>query len=86
MESSSWRWENEAKESVEKMARAPENKDAARHDASMARIDADVAGNAREKVESELAMVQNTLAVAEEARRRRNTKLVVWPSNESLCY
>ena len=55
--SSSQRWENEAKESVEKMARAEAERDAARHDASMARMDADAIRNARVKVESELARV-----------------------------
>ena len=45
-------WENEAKESVEKMGRDEAERDTARHDASIARMDADAAGNARAKVES----------------------------------
>ena len=52
------------------MARAEVERDTARHDASMAHMDADVVGNVRAKVESELARVQNSLAVAEEARRK----------------
>ena len=36
----------------------------------MARVDANEAGNAKVKVESELARVRNALAVAEEARRK----------------
>ena len=68
MESSSRRWENETKESVEKMARAEAERDATRHDASMARMDADAVGSARAKVESELSRVQNALAIVEEAR------------------
>ena len=36
----------------------------------MACMDDDVAGSARAKVESELARVQNALAVLEEARRK----------------
>ena len=36
----------------------------------MARMDADATGSARAKVESELAKVQNALAVSEEARRK----------------
>ena len=52
------------------MARAEAERDAAHYDASMARMDADVAGSAKAKVESELARVQNALAVAEEARRK----------------
>ena len=67
-ESRSQRWEKEAKESVEKVARAEEERDTARHEASMARMDADAAGSARAKVESKLVRVQNALAIAEEAR------------------
>ena len=66
--SSSRRWENEAKESVEKVARAEVERDVALHEASMARMDVDAAESARVKVESELASVQNALAVVEEAR------------------
>ena len=69
-ESSLRRWENEAKGSVESMAQVEVERDVARHDASMARMDADVAGSARVKVESELAWVQNALAVVEEGRRK----------------
>ena len=50
------------------MARAEAERDAAHHDASMARMDADAVGIARAKVEFELARVQNSLAVVEEAR------------------
>ena len=57
-----------AKESVEKMARAKVERDVARHDASMARMDVDAAESARAKVDSDLARVQNALAVADEAR------------------
>ena len=67
-ESSSLCWENEAKESVEKMARAEAERDVARHDASMARMDADAARSAKAKVESKLGKAQNALVVAEEAR------------------
>ena len=69
-ESRSRCWEKKAKEGVEKVAQAEAERDAARHEASMARMDADAAGSARAKVESELARVQNTLAVSEEARRK----------------
>ena len=50
------------------MAQAEAEIDAARHDALMARMDAEAAGNVRAKVESELARVQSALAVVEEAR------------------
>ena len=52
------------------MVQAEAERDTVHHDASMTRMDADAAWNAREKVESELAQVQNTLAVAEEARQK----------------
>ena len=66
--SSSRHWENEAKGSLEKMARAEAERDAACHDALMARMDAEAVGNARAKLESKLARVQNALAIVEEAR------------------
>ena len=56
-ESSSKRWENEARGSVERMARAEAERDAARHDALMAHMDADAAGSVRAKVEFKLARV-----------------------------
>ena len=74
VESSSCHWENEAKESVKKMARAEAERDAGCHDTSMARMDADEARSVRAKVDSELARVQNALAVVEEARRKAENK------------
>ena len=70
----SQRWEKEAKESVEKVARAEAERDTAHHEASMACMDADAAGSAKAKMESELAMGQNALAVAKEARRKVDVK------------
>ena len=55
VESRSQRWEKEAKEGVEKVARSEAERDAARHEGSMALMDADAARSARVKVESELA-------------------------------
>ena len=49
------------------MARAEAERDVARHEASMARMDAEATGSARAKVEFELARVLNALAVSEEA-------------------
>ena len=69
-ESRSRRWEKEAKEGVEKVARAEADRDAARHEAFMAHMDGDAVGSAKVKVESELARVQNALVVSEEARRK----------------
>ena len=79
-ELNSRRWENEAKESIEKVARAEAERDAACHKASMARMDADVSRSARAKVESELARVQNALTVAEETKRK--TRLALWPGTK----
>ena len=84
VESRSQCWENEAKEGVEKVARAEAERDVARHEALMARMEADAAGSAKAKVESKLARVQNALAVVEEFRRK--TRLAVWLSSESLCF
>ena len=67
-ELSSKRWENEARGSIERMARAKVERDASRHDALMAHMDANAAGNARARVESELARVKNALAATNEAR------------------
>ena len=67
-ESSSQRWENEARGSVERMAHAETKRDAARYDALMAHMDVDEVGNARARVESKLARVQSALVAAEEAR------------------
>ena len=69
-ESSSRRWENEAKESIEKVAQAKAERDVAHREASMARMDVDAVGSARMKVESKLARVQNALAISGEARRK----------------
>ena len=44
------------------MARAEVERDVAHHEDSMACMDADAAGSARAKVESELSRVQNALA------------------------
>ena len=67
-ESRSRCWEKEAKEGVEKVARAEAERDAALNEASMARMDVNAVGSTREKMESELARVQNALAVSEETR------------------
>ena len=45
------------------------------HDALMACMDADAAGNSKAKVESELARVQNVLAAVEEARQKANDEV-----------
>ena len=47
------------------MARAKVERDVARHDAQMAHMDAEAAGSAKVKVESELAREKNALTVVE---------------------
>ena len=75
VESNSWRWENQARGSVERMARAEAERDATRHDAMMACMDVDSTGNARARVEFEFFTVQNVLAAAEEARRKADDEV-----------
>ena len=57
------------------MARAEVERNATRHDAMMARMDADSAGNVRARVEPELARVQNALATAKEARQKADDEV-----------
>ena len=57
------------------MSRAEAERDATRHDALMALMDADTVGSARANVESELARVQNALAVAKEVRRKADDEV-----------
>ena len=46
-EASSQCWESEAKEAVERAIRAETKRDVTRHEASMARLDAEAAGSTR---------------------------------------
>ena len=65
---SSRRWESEAQEVIERAVQAEARRDAAWHEASMAKLNAEATGSARAQVESELARVQHALAALEEAR------------------
>ena len=56
-ESSSQRWESEAKEAVERAARAKAERDSTRHEVSMARLDTEATRSARAQVESKLDKV-----------------------------
>ena len=62
--------ELEARESFERATRAESERDAACHEAAMAKLATDGAVNTRAQIELELARVQRALALAEEARRR----------------
>ena len=50
---------------MDRATRAEAERDAARHEAAMARLETDAAGSARAKMESELARVQRALTALE---------------------
>ena len=62
------RLELEAKESAEIAARAEVERDAARHEAAMAKLEIEGAVNTRAQMESELTRVQRALAIAKSTR------------------
>ena len=64
------RLELEAKESIERVARAEAETDTTLHEAAMAKLASEGAFNTRAQIETKLARVQNALALAEEALRR----------------
>ena len=66
--------ELKAKESAERAARVEVERDAARHEAVMAKLQIEGAVNTRAQVESELAQVQRALAVAENTRLRAESE------------
>ena len=61
------RLELEAKESAERAARAKAERDMARHEAAMAKLEIEGVVNARAQMESDLTQVQRALAVVESA-------------------
>ena len=64
------RLELEIRESSERAAQVEAERDTAHHEAAMAKLTTEGALNTRAQIESELARVQNALALAEEARRK----------------
>ena len=64
------RLELKAKEFAERAARAEAERDAALHEASMAKLSAEGALSTRAQVKTELARVQRALGLVEEARRK----------------
>ena len=76
-ESKSRRLELEAREVVERASHAEEERDVARHEVAMARLEIDAAGSARAQMESELARVQHALATSKDAQRKMESKLDV---------
>ena len=69
-ESKSRRLELEAREAVERASHAEVERDAARHEVVMARLEIDATGSALAQMESKLAQVQRALAALEDARRK----------------
>ena len=64
----------EVKESADRATRAEAERDTARHEAAMAKLETEGAVNARAQMESELARVQRALAVMESARLRAESE------------
>ena len=60
--------ELEVKESAERTARAEVERDAASHEAAMAKLEIEGAVNTRAQMEYELTRVQRALTIAESAR------------------
>ena len=71
---SSRHWELEAKEATKRVVRAETERDAARHEAAMARLKIDVVSGAQAQVEVELAYVRDALVDAEDARLKADSK------------
>ena len=63
-------WERKAKEDTERATRAEKERDKAKEEAQVARLAAVVAGDAKARVEGDLAKVQEALVAVEEARHR----------------
>ena len=68
------RLEVEAKESAERAARAEAERDAACHEAAIAKLAIEEAINTQAQIESKLARVQRVLALAEDARQRAESE------------
>ena len=68
------RLELEARESAERATRAEGEREAACHEARMAKLVIEGAVNTRAQIESELARVQRALALAEEASQRAESE------------
>ena len=69
------RLELEAKEAADRAARAETERDAARHEVAMARLEIEAAGSARAQVELELSRVQSALTTSEGGRLQAGSKL-----------
>ena len=77
--------ELKAKESAKRAARAEAERDAARHEAMMAKLEIEGVVNTRAHIESELARVQRALAVAKSARLKAESEREVAKKALSLA-
>ena len=71
---SSQYWELEAKEAMERAVWAEAERDVARHEATMARLEIEAMSDARALVEGELAVVRRVSAVVEDARLKEDSQ------------
>ena len=69
------RWEFEAKEATDRAARAEAERDVARHETVMARLETKATGNARAQVESKLSQVKCALTIADGGRLKAESEL-----------
>ena len=67
--------ESEVREAVERAVHAEKERDAARHEVAMGRLEIDAAGNAQAQMESVLARVQSALATLKDARQKVESEL-----------
>ena len=70
-----WCLELEDKEAADRAARAETQRDAARHEVAMARLEIKAAGSARAQVELELYQVQSALTTSEGGRLKAESEL-----------
>ena len=75
----------EAKEVAERATCAKAERDVARHEVAMARLEINAAGNARVQMESELICVQRALATLEDAQRKMESELDVAQQALATC-
>ena len=76
-ESKSKRLELEAREAVERATHAEAERDVARHEVAMARLEIDATGSTWAQMKTELARVQRSLAASKDPRRKVEYELYV---------
>ena len=68
-------WERKAKECIERATRVKNERDEAKEEAQVAHLVVVAVGDAKARVESDLAKVQESLVAAEEARRKAEAEI-----------